>query len=47
MINGELKKIIDTYYPIVQELTCRLAERTTKGDTFTIKTIAGKITFSL
>ena len=47
MISNELKEIIDTYYPILQELTCRLAERTTKGSTFTIETVAGKITFSL
>lgn len=47
MINGELKKIIDTYYPTLQELTCRLTERTTKGSSFTIDTVAGKITLSL
>lgn len=47
MISNELKKIIDSYCPTLQELMCKLAERTTKGDTFTIETIAGKITFSL
>lgn len=47
MLNGELKKIIEPYYPILQELMCKLAERTTKGNTLTIDIIAGKITFSL
>lgn len=47
MISNELKKTINIYYPTLQELMCKLAERTTKGSTFTIETIAGKITFSL
>lgn len=47
MINDELRKIIEPYYSTLQELMCKLAERTTKGSTFTIETIAGKITFSL
>lgn len=47
MISNELKKTINTYYLTLQELMWKLAERTTKGDTFTIETIAGKITFSL
>ena len=47
MINDELRKIIDSYYPTLQELMCKLAEKTTKGNTLTIDTIAGKITFSL
>lgn len=47
MFNGELKKIIEPYYPTLQELMCKLTERTTKGSSFTIETVAGKITFSL
>lgn len=47
MINDELRKIIEPYYPTLQELMCKLAERTTKDSTFTIDTVAGKITFSL
>lgn len=47
MISNELKKIIEPYYPTLQELMCKLAERTTKGNTLTIDTIAGKIAFSL
>nr|DAP88767.1 MAG TPA: hypothetical protein [Crassvirales sp.] len=47
MISNELKKIIDSYYPTLQELMCKLAERITKGNTLTIDTVAGKITFSL
>ena len=47
MYSEEIKKIIDFYYPTLQELMCKLAERTTKGNTLTIDTVAGKITFSL
>lgn len=47
MLNGELKKIIEPYYPTLQELMCKLAERTTKGNILNIDTVAGKITFSL
>lgn len=47
MINDELRKIIEPYYPTLQELMCKLVERTTKGSSFTIETVAGKITFSL
>ena len=47
MISNELKKIIDSYYPTLQELMCKLAERTIKGNTLTVDTAAGKITFSL
>lgn len=47
MISNELKKIIEPYYPTLQELMCKLAEKTTKGNTLTIDTVAGKITFSL
>lgn len=47
MINDELRKIIEPYYPTLQELMCKLAERTTKDSTFIIETVAGKITFSL
>ena len=47
MISNELKKIIEPYYPTLQELMCKLAERTTKGSSFTIETVAGKITLSL
>lgn len=47
MISNELKKIIDSYYPTLQELMCKLAERITKGDILNIATVAGKITFSL
>ena len=46
MISNELKKIIDSYYPL-QELMCKLAERIIKGNTLTVDTAAGKITFSL
>ena len=47
MINDKLRKIIEPYYPTLQELMCKLAERITKGNTLTIDTVAGKITFSL
>lgn len=47
MYSEEIKKIIDSYYHTLQELMCKLAERTTKGNTLTIDTVAGKITFSL
>lgn len=47
MYSEEIKKIIDSYYTTLQELMCKLAERTTKGSSFTIETVAGKITFSL
>lgn len=47
MINDELRKIIEPYYPTLQELMCKLSERDTKGSSFTIETVVGKITFSL
>lgn len=47
MYSEEIKKIIDFYYPTLQVLMYKLAERTTKGDTLTIDIVAGKITFSL
>lgn len=47
MYSEGIKKIIDFYYPTLQELMCKLSERTTKGNTLTIDTVAGKITFSL
>lgn len=47
MYSEEIKKIIEPYYPTLQELMCKLAERTTKDSSFTIETVAGKITFSL
>lgn len=47
MINDELRKIIEPYYLTLQELMCKLAERTTKGNILTIETVAGKITPSL
>lgn len=47
MYSEEIKKIIELYYHTLQELMCKLAERTTKDSTFTIETVAGKITFSL
>ena len=47
MYSEEIKKIIDSYYPTLQELMCELFKRTTEGSILTIETIAGKITFSL
>lgn len=47
MYSEEIKKIIDSYYPTLQELMCELSERTTEGSILTIETIAGKITFLL
>lgn len=42
MINDELRKIIEPYYPTLQELMYKLAERTTKGNELTINTAVGK-----
>ena len=47
MINDGLRKIIKPYYLTLQELMCKMAERTTKDSAFTIETVAGKTTFSL